>query len=225
VTALSFVADAGTLSVDPVSTRDWELLELYAGSLESGGLLNQVSIVYPGQVLSLSVGAGSDCARVRVNYTCLEGYCCQRLVADTEITVVPKARANPPTPSPPFRLVGTSDDFSPTMKTVAQLEGVSLLSVPHGTMLIHPETVESQVPGWKDYDCQHAVVWRDVKKGGKPVDEIVNNGTIVKIQVSELIGKDLVGKLLLNANRKKTIRSGPHVFKDDQTMLILQRPC
>jgi hypothetical protein len=227
VNSLPFVADAATITVDPISTRDWELLELYAGTLESGSLLNQVSVVYPGQVLSLSVGggAGSDYARVRVNDTNMEGYCCQRLVADTEITVLPKARAKPPTPSPPFRLIGTSDDYSPTMKTVTQHEGLSLLSMPPGTMLIHPETIESKVPGWKDYDCQHAVVWRDVERGAKPNDKVASNGTIVKIQVSEMIGKDLVGKLIFTCQSKETIRSGSRVFKDDQTMLILQQHC
>jgi hypothetical protein len=67
VWALSQVPNATQVHVEPCSRADWELIQQHAAWLEgvggdgeengnsSGGLLQQVSIVYPGQVLSLRV--------------------------------------------------------------------------------------------------------------------------------------------------------------------------
>ena len=52
--------------VEPVTVEDWELLQLDAAWLEGGGLLRQVSLVYPNQVVPLRLSNGSDLVRVRV---------------------------------------------------------------------------------------------------------------------------------------------------------------
>jgi len=180
VKPLSFVPDATSLTMEPLTTKDWEMLELYADFLESGSLLSQVSLVYPGQVISLLVGGeGKDIARVRV-----QDSTCRRLVANTEIVIVPKPRAAPPSPSPPLRLVGTADDWSDAMKALGR---VTLLNVSPGSMMIHPKTLESQVPGWARCNppAQHAVVWR--------ADRATGPCTVVSIEVSDCIPEGAVG--------------------------------
>lgn len=51
--------------VEPATVEDWELLEIYSNFMEEGGLLGQVSVVYPGQHLAMRIG-GLDRVRIRV---------------------------------------------------------------------------------------------------------------------------------------------------------------
>eukprot|EP00804_Cyclotella_cryptica_P006501 CCRYP_012777-RA/>CCRYP_012777-RA protein AED:0.11 eAED:0.11 QI:86/1/1/1/0.12/0.11/9/4676/323 len=53
VRSLPYVPIAKEVTFEPVSTSDWEMIEMEASILEDGGLLNQITIVYPGQVLPL----------------------------------------------------------------------------------------------------------------------------------------------------------------------------
>ena len=185
--ALPFISDVDQLTVEPVTTNDWELLELYSEVLENGSLLSQVSVVYPGQILRLSVG-GNNYACVRVDPDLQD--CC-RLLADTEIVVVPKPRRKVPSPSPPLRLVGTLNDWSHAMTQLAAVSGISLLEVSPGTMLIHPNTLATQIPDW--IDCQsaftNAIVWRANCETDSKVTV-----TIVLIEASEDIEEDCVGE-------------------------------
>ena len=48
---------ATRVRVDPVTTEDWELLQIHAQVLENGALLKQVSILYQGQQLELRLAA------------------------------------------------------------------------------------------------------------------------------------------------------------------------
>jgi Peroxisome biogenesis factor 1, N-terminal len=185
--ALPFISDVDRLTVEPVTTSDWEILELYSDVLENGSLLSQVSVVYPGQVLRLSVGGNSyACLRVDPN---LAG--CHRLVADTEIIVVPKPRRKAPTPSPPLRLVGTLDDWSNAMTQLAAKADISLLAVSPGTMLIHPKTLATKVPDWIDCEsaAAHAIVWRANNETDSKVAV-----TIVQIEPSEVVNEDCIGE-------------------------------
>ena len=140
LTVLPFIRDVEKVTVHPVTTKDWELMELYSGFLESGSLLNQVCVVYPGQLLDLDVGSG-DHVTLRVDPS-LEG--CGRLVADTEVVVVPKPRTRAPTRSAPLRLVGTSNDWSDGMRQLAAQIGISLLEPSPGCLLIPPKDVGNE---------------------------------------------------------------------------------
>ena len=53
VRALPYIPVAKQVTFEPLSTSDWEMIEMEASALEDGGLLNQITIVYPGQVLPL----------------------------------------------------------------------------------------------------------------------------------------------------------------------------
>lgn len=184
------------------------MLELSAGFLESGSLLSQVSLVYPGQVLTLRLG-GSDTASLRVLG---DDGACRRLLADTEIIITPKPRPKPPAPSPPLRLAGTSNDWSKPLKSLARQHGVLLQTVSPGCMMIHPKTLRDRIPGWSDSgdQPQHAVVWR--------ADDEAGLDTFVTIRSSENIPEDVVGTFVC-------VRAAPHhfLFNEDQTMLILQQ--
>ena len=56
VSVLSRVRHATRVLVEPLATEDWELLEIHGEAMEQGGLLRQVSLVYPKQTLTLHVG-------------------------------------------------------------------------------------------------------------------------------------------------------------------------
>jgi hypothetical protein len=189
VMVLPYIRNVAKVTVHPVTTKDWELMELYSGFLESGALLNQVSVVYSDQLLYLDVSSG-NCVTLRVESS-LEG--CGRLVADTEVVVVPKRRKRPPTPSIPLRLVGTTDDWSLAMRQLAAQLNISLLKISPGCLLIHPTTLETRVPGWKEYEseCRHALVWR-----ANDTTKSMGAATIVRVEPSEGIDEDVVGEFI-----------------------------
>ena len=137
--------------MEPLTTEDWELLEIHAESLERGGLLAQVTVVYPNQTLTLAVGH-RDSVQVRiVPSTFLNDYGCCRLVATTEVIVIPKPRPKimEPQPSCPLRVVPSWDDWSPQMQALATRELIHGPMVPPFTLMAHTETLERSLPDWK----------------------------------------------------------------------------
>ena len=59
VCPLSDVPIAERVTFEPLTVSDWEMIEMEATILEDGGLLNQVTVVSPGQVLPLRFGGRS----------------------------------------------------------------------------------------------------------------------------------------------------------------------
>ena len=132
VRPLSDVPVAEQVTFEPLTTSDWELIEMEASVLEDGGLLNQITIVCHGQVLPLrfsspngSYGGGVESAAwikvvARNVFDASSGknesnesssdlmytsdtdsmqsihddgmYKCLRLMAETEVSVMPKPR-------------------------------------------------------------------------------------------------------------------------------------
>jgi len=151
VKALPEVFDAISVEMEPLTSEDWELLEIHAESLERGGLLAQVTVVYPNQTLTLAVGH-RDSVQVRiVPSTFLNDYGCCRLVATTEVIVIPKPRPKimEPQPSCPLRVVPSWDDWSPQMQALATRELIHGPMVPPFTLMAHTETLERSLPDWK----------------------------------------------------------------------------
>ena len=161
------VHDATRVSVEPVTVEDWELLQLDAAWLEGGGLLRQVSLVYPDQVVPLRL-SGSDVARVRVmpgdtlERTAVwpdedDEECCWRLRADTEIVVTPKPRPSTTTAEIVLRTIPcrqdyccmeeADDDNDASSSSSAMLELAALLDqtlvrvVAPNTVVLHPSTL------------------------------------------------------------------------------------
>ena len=143
VEPLDYILDASSIYVEPLTTSDWELLEIFASDLEEGLLLNQISVVYPNQIISLMLkdnlfdgstsrlSSNIPYASIRVldeTFICSVNECrqpCYRIVADTKIIIQPKPRVieQPPPnelhkPSNPIRILPTEADFSNEMKTL-----------------------------------------------------------------------------------------------------------
>ena len=53
VRAVPYVPVAKQVTFEPLTISDWEMIEMEASILEDGGLLNQITVVYPGQILPL----------------------------------------------------------------------------------------------------------------------------------------------------------------------------
>jgi len=64
VHAIHKIANAGSIQIEPLTVSDWELIEINSEFLEDGGLLSQVSVVYPNQILRLMLSP--DFVNVRV---------------------------------------------------------------------------------------------------------------------------------------------------------------
>lgn len=166
VVPLERVLNASTVYVEPMSTEDWELLEMNAEDLEAGALLNQVSIVYPGQTLLIKVNNVSlNIQILKERFTAQscsrdEEFQCLRLVANTEIIVKPKPRGwentererNQP-PSKMVRVLPHEGDFSDEMKRFHCVLKESdpfvpslLPRPPPFTIIMHPSTIQDIVP-------------------------------------------------------------------------------
>lgn len=66
VHALSRIDYGVRVLVEPATVEDWELIEIYSNLMEEGGLLSQVSVIYPDQHLTLCVD-GMDRVNIRIN--------------------------------------------------------------------------------------------------------------------------------------------------------------
>ena len=179
VAPLDFLPDAVTVEVEPLTSSDWESLEVYAEFLEEGGLLQQVSIVYPNQILSLRVD--SEIVNVQVHADCP----C-RLLADTEVHIRPKPRTSGCKQSPLLRVVPAWEDFTPAMQKLAtQTDGnYTPIHVTPCTVLVHPKTLEQC-----GFDNGSIVVIQKERSQGS------TQGTAVaRVQASELVAEDSVGE-------------------------------
>jgi Peroxisome biogenesis factor 1, N-terminal len=167
VKALTLVECATELFVEPVTIEDWELLELDAAWLEEGGLLQQVSLVYAGQVLELRLSNGTS-ARLGVMPRNFERHHrviwpddddaplpCLRLLADTRVIVAPKPRKKVCS----LRLVPTREDYldDPCVLELASRLNVGLVSVPQGTLVVHPDTL-TKIRGFEAFESGTPVV-------------------------------------------------------------------
>lgn len=139
VTPIPPIPDAVSVEMEPFTTSDWESLEVYAEQLESGGLLQQVSVVHPNQMLTLHVG--NEWVHVRVVH-CEYAPC--RLVANTQVHICPKPRARARRPVQMLlRVMPSWDDFSTDMQELAvRTKGYSPIRISPCTMFVHPTMLE-----------------------------------------------------------------------------------
>eukprot|EP00804_Cyclotella_cryptica_P008613 CCRYP_007601-RA/>CCRYP_007601-RA protein AED:0.17 eAED:0.17 QI:142/0.33/0.5/1/1/1/4/0/1155 len=205
VRSLPYVPIAKEVTFEPVSTSDWEMIEMEASILEDGGLLNQITIVYPGQVLPLrlisperdpSLARVETAAWVKVakdswgvkppnvsevidcssdtesdtescpsscdeNFRTESSVQCVRLMAETEVIVIPKPRVREEeskhgmkqnhkdplnSPSYPLRVQLTALDFWIADR---QLMESQLPNPPIAHVYLHPSTV-MDIPGYRE---------------------------------------------------------------------------
>ena len=195
VRAIPYVPVAKQVTFEPLTTSDWEMIEMEASILEDGGLLNQITVVYPGQVLPLRLiplqselnrsfkrietdawikvvedhnaadqrstdsESDSDSSFENGNEMDLnEKFTpCVRLMAETEVVVIPKPRVKEPEntqveseplnqPSQPFRVQPTAIDYEDSELVKTHLPAPKLAHI-H----VHPSTAV-KIPGYK-YCC------------------------------------------------------------------------
>ena len=60
VRAIDNPSIAQQVTFEPMTTDDWEMIEVESTVLEDGGLLNQITVVFPGQVFPLRLGRVSN---------------------------------------------------------------------------------------------------------------------------------------------------------------------
>ena len=189
--------DAVSIEMDPLTTDDWELLELHSEFLEHSGFLAQVSIVYPHQILTLAVG-GRDTVKVRVMPSAfIHDVDCLRLVANTEVTIIPKQRPTPVLehpPSRPLRVVPTWDDLSSQMKALAIQEDIHVPTVPPCTLMAHPETLRTCLPGYQDIAATSRTPLAYVTLTS--TSSLLPTPAVVQIMESEDVIKDHVGEFI-----------------------------
>jgi hypothetical protein len=161
VRALPFIKHCTRVQMDPRTTEDWELLEVYAQAFEQGDLLQQVSVVYHNQRISLQLPSNAKTVAqvvVREISTRTEaetlwpslkdeteaGATFALLVKDTEVVITPKPRPRKRDPewSTPLRLIPCDEDWTEDMHELAErLGGSSSIVVPPGCILVNESSV------------------------------------------------------------------------------------
>ena len=217
VAALASVRDAEMLQVQPLTSADWELLETRAEFLEEGALLQQVSIVYAGQLIPLWVGA-KDVAWIRVlpdnfegtqdsvwpelDAAASQGSClslsattctgCLRLVRDTRICVAPKPRRpkEPSSMSPPLRVYTTQDDYCMPMLRLAESFGKRQVAATPGTVVV-ASAMKARIPGLQTDDSRALVVLWNAANGA---DSDMSPSCVLQIAFCDDIPERHIGK-------------------------------
>jgi hypothetical protein len=213
VSALAAVKNATDLHVEPLSVDDWALLQANADWLEQGGLLQQVSLVYPGQILTLCAG-GRDVVRVRVvatNFGPKQSLWpgddddtgvsstpkCLRLVADTQVIVAPKTKAGEQTgAAAKLTVVPAINDYSESILELAGLLGVSMTDAAPCCAVVHPATFFRALGLSETSQSAFAIV-TVVNDNDTESSADTSRTAIVQVSTSEHVFEDSIGKLIL----------------------------
>lgn len=214
VSALPEVKNAIDLHVEPLSVDDWVLLQANADWLEEGGLLQQVSLVYPDQILTLCAG-GRDVVRVRVastNFGPKQSLWpgddddmgvsstpkCLRLVADTQVIVAPKTKAGEQTrDTAKLTIVPAINDYSKAILELAGLLSVSLTDAAQCCAVVHPATFSRALGPWDTSQYAFAIV-SVVDDDDTESSAETSRTAIVQVSASEHVSEDSIGKLVLS---------------------------
>jgi Peroxisome biogenesis factor 1, N-terminal len=215
VKALEYIQCASELFVEPVTVDDWEMLELDAVSLEAGTFLQQISVVYTDQIFDLRLTSGAKaslkvlsrnfkCARATVwpeeatDAAASQKHPCLRLLAKTEIVIVPKPRLLR-LKEHPLRPIPTYQDYARTDRSVLHLAdclNVNLISVKQGSIVVHPNTL-SRIRG-TDISASDICEITFLQAAPTMMKALnrknLNTSVLVRVSVSIDIPKDCVGK-------------------------------
>ena len=202
------------LQVEPVTCEDWELLEMEAEWLEQR-LLQQISVVYGNQVVDLRLSNGLDTARIRVLPGNFERDSiwpddattvpCYRLLAATQVVVMPKPRKTASVSSSwHLTLVPSREDLltDPILEQFASLLNVSEKwpSVAQNTGAVHPHALEN-IRGSKSATTAIARICL--------VQDSPAGVAVIRLISSDKVPKECIGKSVLRFETlrfKKVIR-------------------
>jgi Peroxisome biogenesis factor 1, N-terminal len=175
VQVLTKVIDAKELLIEPVSNADWELVKCHASWLEGGGLLEQICITFPDQVVQLQLPGGEGVAFVKVlksNFSQssvrstagiwpdeFTGHrslnplmsICLRLVANTEVVVIPKEREKTIKQfSPWLRIMSSREEYETddVLQRLSPLvdKSIDTAPVPNQCLVVHPSILRNSLP-------------------------------------------------------------------------------
>mmetsp|Transcript_94 Transcript_94/g.140 ORF Transcript_94/g.140 Transcript_94/m.140 type:complete len:1060 (-) Transcript_94:72-3251(-) len=158
VRALASIRHCTRVQMDPRTVEDWELLEVHAQALEQGGLLQQVSVVYHHQSVSLRLpGKTQPVVQLVVREISTttetpwpsledeENAMFGLLVSDTEVIISPRPRPRQKTSewSPPLRLLPCDADWTDEMRHLAETHGdLRSIVVPPGCILVNESSID-----------------------------------------------------------------------------------
>ncbi|KAH6600138.1 hypothetical protein BASA50_002530 [Batrachochytrium salamandrivorans] len=130
--------DAHSISVEPLSIDDWEILELHAGYLEEQ-ILNQLRAVFLTQVVTIWIHH-QTCVHLKIVGALPSWKECLRLAQNSEIIVAPKLRLDP---SKKHTLAADKlMEISPLVMRFLPLDHTLLLEgvgrIPQWTVLVSP---------------------------------------------------------------------------------------
>jgi hypothetical protein len=247
VLPLPFIYSAESIHLEPLSANDWELLEIHANDLESGSLLSQVCVIYPNQRLPIRLGRYGDIAWVKVlglgferpgfdaesDSSSSSGWVnnsneklrheCLRLVANIEIVVVPKLRADGSTkrsclPTCNLCVFPSNKDYSSEMKELFDVssdihidEGdeieIKLFGIPECppwfTGAVHSSTFETltcrtntgtEVNGRDQNDLVRATI---VRGSGPPSSSMsISARSVALVAIADDVPRGCIGEFL-----------------------------
>eukprot|EP00557_Chaetoceros_sp_GSL56_P007143 CAMPEP_0176504852 /NCGR_PEP_ID=MMETSP0200_2-20121128/16174_1 /TAXON_ID=947934 /ORGANISM="Chaetoceros sp., Strain GSL56" /LENGTH=1112 /DNA_ID=CAMNT_0017904351 /DNA_START=82 /DNA_END=3420 /DNA_ORIENTATION=+ len=239
VEALASVKDASWVELEPESTNDWELLEIFAETLEAGSLLGQISVVYPGQRFSIILGSdGAHVVVKKISSTApvgvedAESPSCLRLVSDTEVIIIPKPRGGATVmnkeyaPSQPLRIIPNESDFSPEMKKLKRMLQVDVLDdfipcPPFFTAWIHPDTLEN-IQGWDEVhdknDHSSPCAFAELKKASR---HLITVGDHKESAVVQIVPSKIVPINCIVLHPDTMLQLECSVFRDYVTVKVL----
>lgn len=209
VRPLAKVLHASRIQVDPLTTADWELLQVHAEEFERGAILKQVSVVTSGQQLKFRIQNDFIHVMVQEIRTALDdspwpAYSddgeietpqAVMLVNDTEMVVTPKPR--PPSKSVygwsvPLQVVPCTDDKNAAALEFSDRLLSKRLDVLPASMVVHPDTWDSTFGDWA----------RVCEDGNK------DNFLLARIETSQDIPTEQAGTFSLVEYNKNHVRFG-----------------
>lgn len=190
---------AEEIHVEPLHWRDWEMMETWSSQLEDL-LLQQVTVVYPGQSLPLQVSSGII-ARVCIKASGFkaaestwedetlfqETPPCLCLKSNTSVVVLPKPR--PSIREPLLRLVPCMQDYNESMERFAEAVNVPVLHVPPFSVVVHPDTL-TRLAGYSQHMAEYSVTLQfdgeaRLSRKEKAIARIITNDIVPKNAVGE----------------------------------------
>ena len=234
VSVVSVVRVAKKVTVETVRAADWQQLARHSDWLEEGGLLQQVSLVYPHQQVQITLPDGSV-ARVRILSMGDENddqhdsvwpgqqqqdnarhrhnkYLppCRRIVADTELVLMPGAANEDKLPT--FELQAAKEEYTRSMVHLhaALNKAPPLVSCSRGTALLHPSRWSSS-----ENHCHVRVAM--VGSDSNDDDDVQDflDCSFLKVECSELVDPKCIGKFIFSSEDKTSSTASPVTFEEE----------
>jgi Peroxisome biogenesis factor 1, N-terminal len=230
VQPLPFIKSISELFVAPITEEDWEKVHFDAAALENGRFLQQISVVYSGQIfdLVLSNGLTASLEVLPQNFTrekralwpkdtAANGrhHLCYRLLSETQIIITPKVQHRSCPLEHPLHLYPTKEDYCMIDSAIFQIADYlkyEPLSVPQGSLSIHPKTllriVDFKYSSMVDRDCLAVVHQVYHARSGNCITE-ENASVTARVEQSTEVPEGFVGTFWCSDHNRLNIEWYP----------------